>query len=230
MSDHSKFPSRVVPMTEHERARRLRPLTLIESYWHALASEAGGIPFRNDVDPRGIQDALEYAFLAERAAPRVARLRVAGAHLSDLMGMEVAGLPLSAFLMPDSRDPLGDGICRAFAQNAALCADLQAATSLGRPDLSAHLLLMPLRSESGEIDRALGGLVSVGRIGRVPRRFNLVDLTVRAVEVPSGTATDPMSSGFAEDRAPYRPSPVNAEARDRTPARPAHLRLVVSND
>ena len=45
--------------------------------------------------------------LAERIAPSMAKLRVAGAHLSDLMGMEVAGMPLSKPNLPIIRGKVG---------------------------------------------------------------------------------------------------------------------------
>ena len=37
-------------------------------------------------------------------APSVARFRLAGAHLSELMGMEVRGMPMTALFLPDARD------------------------------------------------------------------------------------------------------------------------------
>ena len=56
------------------------------------------MPRRAEIDPRGIENALEYAFILERIAPGMARIRLAGIHLSDLMGMEVRGMPLTSFI------------------------------------------------------------------------------------------------------------------------------------
>ncbi|SFD98992.1 PAS domain-containing protein [Roseivivax sediminis] len=235
MFDRSKFPSRVVSMTDHERARRLRPLRLIETYWQELADETGDVPHRDSVDPRGIQDALEFAFLAERIAPRIARLRVAGAHLSDLMGMEVAGLPLSAFIMPDSRGAIGTGIERMFSGEGALHAEFRATQGLGRPDLRAHLLILPLRSEAGAVDRALGALVTIGQIGRVPRRFDLSDLHLAPLAISAAPANAPAPDeagmpGFAEPRIPFEAAQHVRRAEDADKTRKPYLRLVVSND
>ena len=59
---------------------------------------------RADIDPRGIEPLISSAFIAERIAPGVVRLRVAGMHLNDLMGMEVRGMPLTTFIAPSDRD------------------------------------------------------------------------------------------------------------------------------
>ena len=87
----------IVSIEDHEKQRRLAPLRHVEAYWRALCAE-GQIPARSEVDPRGMQDALEYAFLIERIAPGMAKLRVSGSHVSDLMGMEMAGMPMSSMI------------------------------------------------------------------------------------------------------------------------------------
>ncbi|ETW14361.1 hypothetical protein ATO8_00590 [Roseivivax marinus] len=226
--------SQVVSMTERERAQRLKPLRQLETYWRTLAGEACGVPFRDAVDPRGIQDALEIAFLAERIAPGIVRLRVAGSHLADLMGMEVTGLPLSSFLMPDVRDEARDAVERVFRDGVALHAEMEACRGLGRGALSAHLLLLPLRSEGGRLDRALGGIVTHGQIGRVPRRFDSFAARHSDLELPAAPVApvtpplfpkSPALTGFAEAQSPFGPDP---EAPRQSPA--PYLRLVVSND
>ncbi|MEM1421046.1 MAG: PAS domain-containing protein, partial [Pseudomonadota bacterium] len=56
-------------------------LSLVEAYWEGL--RAGRlVPRRADVDPRGIDQALEYSFILERIAPGMARFRLAGMHLN----------------------------------------------------------------------------------------------------------------------------------------------------
>ena len=61
------------------------------------------MPLRSEIDPRGLKGALEYCFVLERIAPGLARLRVAGSHLGDLMGMEVRGMPITAFYDENGR-------------------------------------------------------------------------------------------------------------------------------
>lgn len=102
----------IVSMTDREREKRLEPLRLVEHYWHELATARGEVPLRSEIDPRSIENALEYAFLAERIAPGLAKLRVAGAHLNDLMGMETAGMPLSTLFTPAARETLAGAVGR----------------------------------------------------------------------------------------------------------------------
>ncbi|SMX35683.1 PAS domain-containing protein [Maliponia aquimaris] len=230
----------IVSMTDREKMRRLAPLRHVEAYWHGLcASDA--VPLRSQIDPRGMQDALENAFLMERIAPTMAKIRVAGTHLNDLMGMQIAGMPLSSLIAPQDRDRFGEAVARMFADPAIVRIDLAGEGGFGKPALEANMVLLPLRSDFGDQTRALGALVSHGRIGRTPRRF-----TVRHVEVIPALGAErevtqthrdtdaPLPApALQEDPARYVPraAPATSPARDE-PAltTKGHLRLVVRND
>lgn len=227
----------VVSMTERERMRRLAPLRQVEAYWHGLCA-ADAVPLRSQVDPRGMQDVLENAFLMERIAPTMAKIRVAGTHLNDLMGMQVAGMPLSSLIAPPDRDRFGGAVAKLFADPAIVRVELRGEDGFGKPELDAHMLLLPLRSDFGDQTRALGALVSHGRIGRTPRRF-----TVGSIEVTpalSGKSVVAVDAPAPEERAPRlemrqdlgSDSPLPAAAPSEPPEGSAapHLRLVVSND
>lgn len=210
-------------MMSRGREREKAALHLIESYWQSLRTLDTPIPARANVDPRGIENALEFAFLIHHIAPGIGRLRVAGAHLNDLSGMEVAGLPLSAMFVPGARDDLGAALSKVFSRPCLLRAELRSRGGFGRPDLRGDLLLLPLVSETGRVDRALGGLVSHGQIGRAPRRFDLVTLDTLPLPVQPAMrepALPARTRRFAEDPAPYLPQGAHKP----------HLRLVVSND
>lgn len=94
--DHER---NVLSMTDHRTDIGFSALNQVESYWEALRGTRM-MPKRSEIDPRGIESALEYTFILERIAPGMARLRIAGSHLSDLMGMEVRGMPLTSFITP----------------------------------------------------------------------------------------------------------------------------------
>ena len=98
----------------------------VRTYWEALRA-GRPVPLRSEVDPRGIEGALDCSFILERMAPRVARFRVAGGHLNDLMGMEVRGMPLTAMFSPASRGEVG-----------AILADVFFPTGGGRADASGR--------------------------------------------------------------------------------------------
>ncbi|MDW4547871.1 PAS domain-containing protein [Defluviimonas sp. D31] len=197
----------------------------VQAYWEALR-EGRQIPCRSEVDPRGIERALEYTFVLERIAPGVARFRLAGMHLNDLMGMEVRGMPLTALFTPKSRTEVSSTLDQVFSAPATAEMTLLAETGLGRPSMEARLIILPLKSDLGDVSRALGCLVAEGTLGRVPRRFEIGTRTVRPIPpgLPSrrsGTVTTP---GFAEPMIPFRHSAPEA-GRGRS-----HLRLVVSDE
>jgi len=124
------------------------------------------VPKRADIDPRGIEPLISSAFIAERIAPGVARLRVAGVHLNDLMGMEVRGMPLATFIEPRDRDAFALRLVDLFDGPAILRFALRGRRGIGRPALGGTMMLLPLRSDLGDISRALGCLVTRGPVGR----------------------------------------------------------------
>lgn len=162
----------VMEFSERNARLRYAPLAQIEGYWNALR---GGrmLPLRSEIDPRGLKGVLEYCFVLERIAPGLARLRVAGSHLGDLMGMEVRGMPISSFLAGSARQEFGAMLEEVFETPATASILLSAETGFGRPPLNARMILLPVRSDLGDTSRVLGGLVTDGDIGRVPRRFGV---------------------------------------------------------
>ena len=241
IADGFKTGGRVISMTDRREKSLVHPaLSQLRAYWEGLRAR-GDLPTRNDIDPRGIERALEHAFIAERIAPGIARLRLAGMHLNDLMGMEVRGMPLTAFVEPAMRDELQRQIERAFAEPAAVEILLESARGIGRPVLRAKMILLPLRGEDGKVTRVLGGFVAEGEIGRVPRRFRLVSARAEpcpkpvAVELPvapRAPAVKPaLATGFADEPSAYdaRVRQDVALQQDPRPKR-AHLRLVHSSD
>ncbi len=98
-----------------EDVSRFAMLAEVRAYWEGLRV-AGDLPRRDQIDPRGIAGALENTFLLERVAPGIARFRLAGMQLHDLMGMDVRGMPLSAADRAAGAHPAGRGaggrLCR----------------------------------------------------------------------------------------------------------------------
>lgn len=214
----------IIDMSAFLQDNRHPAIREVEGYWQAL--RAGRlVPRRSEVDPRGIERALEFAFILERIAPGLARMRIAGSHLSELMGMEVRGMPLSAFFTPDGRAICGEVLEQVFDTPAVAELKLEAERGMGKPAVEAKMLLLPLKSDLGDITRALGVLSTQGEIGRTPRRFDvmgqriskLLGDTVAAPKVPA----TPLP-GFAE------PAPQFAAAP--RPGERAYLRLVQDDD
>ncbi len=205
-------------MDRFASGRSLSPLRQAEAYWTALLT-GDSVPMRSQVDPRGLENILEYTFILERIAPCLARFRLAGSHLSKLAGMEVRGMPLTAFFEPSARTQVSDVLEQVFSRPAVAELGMISAGKLGRTRLQARMILLPLKSDLGDISRVLGVLVSDGVVGATPRRFTVPDTRVRPVsdiQTPQEQSLQ-VSAGLAEDQSEFK--------------RPgSHLRLVASRD
>lgn len=183
--DWSKFndtsDTSVVEMSDIQNRVRYAPLAQLDAYWNSLRGTRL-MPQRSEIDPRGLKGCLENCFVLERIAPGLARLRVAGSHLGDLMGMEVRGMPMSSFLTAASREEFGKTLEEVFETPSVATIELSAETGFGRPKLQARMLLMPVRSDLGDVSRILGGFVTDGDVGRVPRRFNLDQVSLKPIK------------------------------------------------
>jgi hypothetical protein len=225
-------------------------ISQLEAYWQGLRN-GRVVPSRSDVDPRGIDRALEYAFILERIAPGMARFRLAGMHLNDLMGMEVRGMPITSFFVPDARRQISDALEHVFEEPSIARFKLVAERGIGKPQNEAELVILPLKSDLGDISRALGCLVCPGEIGRTPRRFSVeefgVEPLIAGVEPagspllrPASPSTDTpdteQAAGFAEPSHPLTGiAPARGDAAEKTgkPGKATHvpwLRLVSSDD
>lgn len=200
------------------------PLRQVEAYWAALP-RADGIPRRSDVDPRGLENLLEHAFILERVAPTVARFRVAGQHLAQLAGMEVRGMPLTALFGHETRGTLSAALERVFEAPAVLETRLVGSgTRLSRP-VQGAMLLLPLAGEDGTVNRVLGAVVTDARAGGQPQRLEAHDIDIRPIQGTNPAPGRIASGAFAEAQAPFAGAPNTA-----APAKRPRLRIVHSAD
>lgn len=212
---------KLVHLADYEAVDPDRIAAELRSYWEGLR-QGRAIPARADVEPRGIRRALDYAFILERIAPGAARFRLAGRHLIDLMGMEVRGMPICAFLNTSSRGRLSDVLETVFRGPQIAEIRIESPASYGRPALSGRILFLPLRSDLGDVTRALGCLVAEGEVGQSPRRFDLVSDEVFPV-IPGAKLLEPSAStnGFGEPARRWRGAPASPTAPSGPVAAPA---------
>lgn len=178
------------------RARTLFPaLGRVEAYWEGLR-DGRLMPARAEVDPRGIADVLEYAFVLEEVAPGIARIRLAGMHLNDLMAMEVRGMPLTAMFLPEARRELQKVTQQVLGEPAVVRLTLGSDKGFTRPPLDGQMMLLPLRDAHGNATRILGVLETRGRIGRGPRRLMIRDIETKAIAHDPLTRQRPDIGGF----------------------------------
>jgi hypothetical protein len=218
--------------------QRFAAVREVRAYWEALRDDQD-LPRREQVNPRGMAGALHQVFMAERVAPGLARFRLAGMDINDLMGMEVRGMPISTMFDPSVRARLAELVEKVVANRTMVELDLEADRGIGRPALQARLLLLPLQGNVGEADLILGCLACEGQVGRAPRRF-VIARAVEIVVTPQAEAGTRMhlalprtaaSTSFVARPMPKLVSEL-AEAKPprfegaRPPSRPMHLRLV----
>ncbi|MEO1733807.1 MAG: PAS domain-containing protein [Pseudomonadota bacterium] len=186
-------------MERFRSGKGLSPLTQIEAYWRDLCS-GGTVPMRSEVDPRALENALNHTFVLERIAPGVARFRLAGRVVSNLMGMEVRGMPFSSIFVAPAKSNVALHLEKVFSDTAIAKLSLCGQTEPAQPTLDLRMILLPLLSDFGEVNRALGAIVHDGTIGQTPRR-----LTVRHVshERFGDIRTKEPVPGFAEPTAAY---------------------------
>jgi len=217
---------KVVSMGRFRNGKSLSPIRQAEAYWCALG-EGTAVPRRSQIDPRGLENILEFTFVLERIAPRIARFRLAGHHLNDLAGMEVRGMPLTAFFTLSARPQIAAALEHMFDAPAVAELSMQSETKPRRTPLEAKMILLPLEDDLGVINRALGVLIAdipAGHpVDHTPIRFDLrtnnlhhvngpqIERTSERMFAPAAEKTLVME--FGEDQAPI--------------SRPAtHLRVV----
>lgn len=122
----------------------------------------------------------------------------------------------------------GERVFRAADGRADHCGEIGS----GQARASGQILLLPLRSDLGDVSRALGCLVTEGPIGRTPRRFEVRESLAApiAATVPdpgrpvAALPGFPPARGFAEPALPFT-GPRQPSARGR-----AQLRLVARDE
>ncbi|MFD2856002.1 PAS domain-containing protein [Seohaeicola zhoushanensis] len=139
-------------------------------------------------------------------------------------------MPLTALISPASRGAVGAALEHVFETPAVAELTLTSEPRHRRAPINAQMILLPLKSDLGDISRALGVVVSDCTQGSAPNRFDVTSTIFRPVaglryqrtpvppaEPEDGPLTGPVSlPGFAEPEAP--------------PLRGApHLRLVKSD-
>ena len=238
---------RVVPMLGRDggtgRSPDYAPLHQVRAYWDGLRG-ADLIPRRRLIEPHGLRDALAHVFLVERIAPGLARFRLAGTHLTQIMGMEVRGMPLSALLAPASREGARVLVEAVFAGPSIVELALDSDRGLARPAMQGRMILLPVSDDDDVCNRALGCLVTEGDIGRGPRRFAITRQRTETVRPRAPAPKANPAPAFAEDPrsfappapapilfpVPLSPAPRAAAHAPRPPRGKPQLRLVVRND
>ena len=203
MSHNSVTQSNVVALWQRRDAMINPVVSDLIRYWESLRQGAD-VPRRADVDPREIKEALSYSFILDHVRPGTVRFRLAGQHLTALMGMDVRGMPLRSFFELTDRKRLMEHVEMVFEGPCSLDIDL-VSDAQGRAPLDGRMTLMPLRGSDGRISRALGIMVTDGVIGLPPRRFRIRRPALHPIQPgkPMRDAIEAGARGFSDAPEPY---------------------------
>jgi hypothetical protein len=195
-------------------------LTSLKSYWERL--RAGRIaPYRAEIDPRQFETALENMFILEKLAPDNMRIRLAGMKICEMMGMEVRGMQ-PGFLI-DEPDRLRFERLLHVVMNEPAVVELKLFAESRMGGYRAVMLLMPLRSDFGDINRVLGCTSGEGDLYAPPLSFRIEDVAVTPIEPSLSAEPRQTLPGFAEEPAAFAgPGPKlrTIEGNPNAPAKP----------
>ena len=173
-------------------------LSSLRTYWDRL--RAGRIaPYRAEIDPRQFEQALENMLIIERLAPDNMRIRLAGMKICEMMGMEVRGMQPSCLIDAPDRPRFDRLLALVMTEPAVVELTVAAPNRAG--SYRARMLMMPLRSDFGDINRVIGCTSGEGEIFAPPLAFRIEDVAVSPIETGPAPAAEPGRGpmpGFAE--------------------------------
>lgn len=202
-------------------------------YWESLRA-GREVPYRSEIDPRRFEDALEHMFILEHLGEGNIRIRLAGMFLCEMMGMELRGMSLRALMRLEDRAPLDTALAQVLSGPSIAYLELEAHGPSGRRH-KASMLLLPLRSDFGDISRILGCLRidGVPVADGTPLRFSISAAQIRPVRIEGAARSAAAAElpGFAEPKAAFHHDgpqlrSIEGGSRRRGSRRRNHLRLV----
>ncbi|WP_075288776.1 PAS domain-containing protein [Pararhizobium arenae] len=155
----------------------------IFSYWNALRGN-NEVPSRDQIEPAHIRTLLADLLILEHRADDEIRFRLAGTRICALFGRELRGSRFDALWAGEQSAKVERLLKDILAQK--LPVSLSAVALAGRSDrLPTEVVLLPLRSSEGHVNRILGAIVPLTRplwLDATPA--NYLDLTgIRVLDV-----------------------------------------------
>lgn len=167
----------------------MRSKTTIEiyAYWDELRGHRD-VPARGQIEPAHIRHILPDLFILEKTPRGEIRFRLAGTRICALFARELRGSRFDALWLGEQTARLERIAADVMAQKAPVV--LTAAAIAGAADhLPTELVLLPLKSPDGSVDRLIGALVPLVRphwLGATPVNFlDLGEIRVLDIEKTS---------------------------------------------
>ena len=226
--EHTKLRYNRIPF---HRVEGERILLQAEAHWEKLRS-GDPIPAQGDVPDAHFDDMMAHCFVLERVAPTIARFRIAGKHVTELMGMDARGMPLSVLFSATGRDDLAQVMQPVCDGPEVAEIPVTATRGLRRTVMRGRILLLPLRDRNGKVSRIFGTMVFDGPLGRQNIRLDMdksVPLRCKRLTPMIRTISEMKAAAVDLDTAPSETTIAKVMAP--LPARSArpYLQLVVDN-
>ncbi len=170
----------------------------LRSHWESLRTN-GELPLRADIDPRQIPDVLDSLFIFERLNPQDVRVRIAGLTLCEMMGMEVRGQSPMSFFDDSTRRRFAAVVGEVLEHSLIANLGLDTIDRMGN-EAQAEMILLPLRSDFGDVNRVIGCVTGPAEGFTAPMRFHVRNVDMDAL---SSTPQNTQSFGFAEQGAGF---------------------------
>jgi hypothetical protein len=123
-----------------------------------------------------------------------------------MMGMEVRGMQ-PGFLIDETDRLRFDRLLNVVMGEPAVV-ELKLAAPNRAGTYRATMLMMPLRSDFGDINRVIGCTSGEGDLFAPPLEFAIEDVAVTPVEPSQGVEPKQLMPGFAEAQAAFAPPPA----------------------
>lgn len=161
---------------EHTEARGLYEM------WNALRGDRP-VPFRAELDAHRIGAKAPFLAILEYVGPSNFRIRIAGDRLNKWFGLELRGMSALSLLDNDARNHFQAALNRVTAE-PAVAAVHGAARGPDDKKSRFELVLMPMRSDFGRIDRVLVGLwlLDIPALSKGPFRLEPTEFTISTVD------------------------------------------------
>jgi len=166
----------------------------LRSHWESLRTN-GELPLRSDINPRQIPDVLDSLFIFERLNPHDVRVRIAGLTICEMMGMEVRGQSPMSFFDDTTRRRFASVVADVLDRATVAHLGLDTVDKMGN-EARAEMIMLPLRSDFGDVNRVIGCVTGPADGFTAPMRFHVRNVDIDTLD---RTEQSVQSLGFAEN-------------------------------
>ncbi len=190
-----------------------RELRALYHYWETLRA-GRSTPMRSDIDPRDMECDARNLFILENLGRGNIRFRLAGTAIVDAFGMELRGMNARSIMSPSARESFSVLVSETLEDPGIGYARLHDADF---PDDIWEVVLLPLRSDFGMIDRVIGCLHPIDASSRRDAesllRFKIDKMSVETIKVTVEETDLPTPvEAFAEPAAHFEHAEPKASA------------------